>query len=81
MEKENNKSMSKAVLLGFAIVAMIPVASNLQSISGSINEQAQNKIAMQSANAEKDRLEGEMAELKGQLEKLSEIIEKFSSNQ
>lgn len=70
-------ALPKAILLSLGVVLMLPVATSWQSMFGSVNKAIGSSIAVDSAVAEKERLEQEVALMRKQMEKLTELIEKL----
>ncbi len=59
---------------------MLPVATSWQSMFGSVHKAIGSSITMDSANAEKERMEGEMEAMRLQMEKLQLLIERLETN-
>ena len=59
---------------------MLPVATSWQSMFGSMHKAIGSSITVDSANAEKDRMEEEMGQMRLQMEKLTELIGKLEQN-
>lgn len=70
-------SLPKAILLTFGVALMIPVATSWQSMFGSVHKAIGNSITMDSAKAEKERMEEEMRKMMEQMQKLEALIERL----
>lgn len=68
-------NLPKAVALALGIALMLPVATSWQSMAGSVHKAIGGSISVDSAIAERERMELEMAQMRQQMEKLTELIE------
>lgn len=68
-------SVPKAIALTIGVALMLPVATSWQSMFGSVHKAIGNSITVDSANAEKLRMEEEMKKMMAQMQKLQELIE------
>jgi hypothetical protein len=75
------KSLTKAVLLSLGVALMLPVATSWQSMFGSVHKAIGSSITVDSANAEKKRMEGEIAKMMEQMQKLEDLIRKLEQPQ
>ena len=74
------KSLTKAVVLSLAVALMLPVASSWQQMFGSVQKAIGNRIAVQSALDEKQRMEEEIDKMMEQMKKLEELISKLEQD-
>ena len=72
-----NKSLPKAIVLTMGVALMLPVAASWQGMFGSVHKAIGSSITVDSANAEKERMEEEMETMRLQMEKLELLIEKL----
>lgn len=70
----NRHSVPKAIALTIGVALMLPVAASWQSMFGSVHKAIGSSITVDSANAEKERMEEEMAKMRMQMEKLENLI-------
>lgn len=68
-------SLPKAIALSLAVLLMLPVATSWQSMFGSVHKAIGSSITVDSAHAEKERLEEEVHKMQEQMAKLTELIE------
>lgn len=73
--KQQTPSLPKAILLTLGVLLMLPVATSWQQMFGSVNKAIGSSITVDSANAEKERLEEEMHKMQEQMAKLTQLIE------
>lgn len=59
------------------VALMLPVATSWQSMFGSVHKAIGSSITVDSANAEKMRMEEEIEKMRMQMEKLADLIEKL----
>jgi hypothetical protein len=76
----SNRNLPKAIALSLGVALMLPVATSWQSMFGSMHKAIGSSITVDSANAEKDRMEEEMGQMRLQMEKLTELIGKLEQN-
>jgi hypothetical protein len=76
----HKRSVPKAIALTIGVALMLPVATSWQSMFGSVHKAIGSSITMDSANAEKERMEGEMEAMRLQMEKLQLLIERLETN-
>lgn len=67
--------LPKAIVLAVAILAMLPIAASWDNIFGSVQKAIVRTISLESAQTERHRLQDEIDILRGQMEKLTGIIE------
>ena len=70
----HKRSVPKAIALTIGVALMLPVATSWQSMFGSVHKAIGSSITMDSANAEKERMEGEMSKMMEQMRKLEDLI-------
>lgn len=70
-------SLPKAIMLTLGVAMMLPIATSWQSMFGSVHKAIGSSITVDSANAEKERMEEEMRTMQEQMQKLQELIEKL----
>jgi len=70
----NKHSVPKAIALTIGVALMLPVATSWQSMFGSVHKAIGNSITVDSANAEKERMEEEMTKMMEQMNKLENLI-------
>lgn len=73
----NKHNIPKAILLVLGITMMLPIATSWQHMFGSVNKAIGSSITMDSANAEKERMEEEMNKMQEQMAKLTALIERL----
>lgn len=71
----NKHTLPKAILLTLGVLLMLPIATSWQHMFGSVNKAIGYSITVDSAAAEKARMEEEMAKMQEQMEKLTSLIE------
>jgi hypothetical protein len=67
-------SLPKAIALTAGVALMLPVATSWQSMFGSVHKAIGSSITVDSANAEKERMEAEMNKMMEQMQKLEDLI-------
>tara|TARA_Y100000310_G_scaffold345861_1_gene471687 strand:- start:25570 stop:25809 length:240 start_codon:yes stop_codon:yes gene_type:complete len=76
-----NHSLPKAIALTIGVALMLPVATSWQGMFGSVHKAIGSSITVDSANAEKERMEAEMEKMRLQMEKLTELIGKLEQGE
>ena len=75
------KSLPKAIALSLGVMMMIPVAVSWQSMFGSVQKAIGSSIAVDSAMAEKERMQEELEGMIEQMQKLEALIQKLEKGQ
>lgn len=70
----NRHSVPKAIVLTIGVALMLPVATSWQGMFGSVHKAIGSSITVDSANAEKERIEEEIEKMRMQMEKLEDLI-------
>ena len=74
----NKHALPKAILLSLGVLMMLPIATSWQNMFGSVNKAIGQSISLDSANAEKERMEEEILKMQKQMEKLTALIERMN---